>query len=189
MTNSNKWVVALFLVLLIGVFAAGCDSGQVATAPPSGGTTAPEKQSAQPAADTMRVTVYFATKDATYLVPETRIVPRTEHPAQAAVEQLLSAPQSAELVRSLPEGIKLKGLTVKDHIAYVDFNDKLIKNGRGGSTGEILAVGAIVNTLTEFPDIYKVQILVEGKKVETLYGHLDTSEPLSRSQAIIKKTL
>ena len=52
---------------------------------------------------------------------------------------------------------------------------------------EILTVGAIVNTLTEFPDVEKVQILVEGKKVSTLFGHLDVSDPLSRSPGIIKK--
>lgn len=187
MPNRSK-IFALLLVLLITVFAAGCDSGQTATAPPAG-TTTPDKQPAPPAAETMAVTVYYATKDAMYLVPETHTVPKTEHPAQAAIEQLLSAPKNAELVRTLPEGTKLKGITIKDHIAYVDFNDKLVKNGRGGSAGEILAVGAIVNTLTEFPEIYKVQIMVEGKKVETLYGHLDTSEPLSRSQDIIKKSL
>ena len=73
------------------------------------------------------------------------------------------------------------------HIAYVDFNDKLVKNNTGGSTAEILLVAAIVNTLTEFHDIQKVQILVEGKKIDTISGHMDIGEPLSRSEKIIKK--
>lgn len=187
MPNRNK-LFALLLILLIVVFAAGCDSGQTVTGPQAGAKDS-DKQTAKPAVETMPVTVYYATKDAMYLVPETHNVPKSDQPAQAAVEQLLREPKSAELVRTLPEGTKLKGITVKDHIAYVDFNDKLVKNGRGGSAGEILAVGSIVNTLTEFPEIYKVQIMVEGKKVETLYGHLDTSEPMSRAKDIIKKSL
>lgn len=187
MPNRSSKLLTVLLVLLVVVLAAGCDSGQTVTGP-SSGTTVPGKQSTQPASETMPVTVYYATKDAMYLVPETHNVPKSEQPAQAAVEQLLREPKNPELVRTLPEGTKLKGITIKDHIAYVDFNDKLVK-GRGGSAAEILAVGAIVNTLTEFPDVYKVQIMVEGKKVETLYGHLDTSEPLSRSKDIIKKPL
>lgn len=187
MPNRSK-IFAFLLLLLIAVFAAGCDSNQAVTAPQPGVTTA-DKQAAQPAAATMSVTVYYATKDAMYLVPETRTVPKSDHPAQTAVEQLLSEPKNAALVRTLPEGTKVKGITVKDHIAYVDFDGTLLKKGHGGSAGEILAVGSIVNTLTEFPEIYKVQIMVEGKKVETLYGHLDTSEPLSRSEEIIKKSL
>ena len=48
-------------------------------------------------------------------------------------------------------------------------------------------MGAIVNTLTEFAAVERVQILVEGKKVNTLFGHVDISEPLGRSVAIIKE--
>ncbi len=181
-------IFALLLAVLIVIFAAGCEPEQAVTGQPPQVSPA-EKQPSPPAAEkTMQVTVYFATKDAMYLVPETRTVPKSDKPIEAAVAELLGEPKNAALVRALPAGTKLKGITVKDHIAYVDFNDKLVK-GHGGSAGEILAVGAIVNTVTEFADIYKVQIMVEGKKVATLYGHLDTSEPLSRSEKIVKKTL
>ncbi len=78
-------------------------------------------------------------------------------------------------------------LSIKDKIAYVDFNDKLIKNNTGGSASEILLVAAIINTLTEFKEIQKVQIMVDGKKIDTISGHLDIGEPLSRSEKIIKK--
>ncbi|MDT8900020.1 GerMN domain-containing protein [Anaeroselena agilis] len=187
MPRRSKYI-ALLIALLLVLFAAGCQPDQAATAPPAP-VKAPEQHPSPPAPATMSVTVYFATKDASFLVPETRILPKNDHPIRTAIEQLLGEPKNAALVRALPEGTKLKGITVKDHIAYVDFNDKLIKNGSGGSAGELLAVGAIVNTLTEFADIEQVQIMVEGKKVNTLYGHVDTSEPLSRSEKIVKKTL
>ncbi|MBC7339263.1 MAG: GerMN domain-containing protein [Firmicutes bacterium] len=56
-----------------------------------------------------------------------------------------------------------------------------------GSLGEALAVAAIVNTLTEFPQIRQVQILVEGKQVESLAGHVDVSRPLTRNEKLIKR--
>jgi len=137
----------------------------------------------------MRITVYHATPDAMYLVPEVHSVDKNDHPAKTAVELLLTDPANKQLTRVLPTGTKLKNLTVRDHIAYVDFNDKIIKNNVGGSATEILIVAAVVNTLTEFPDIHKVQILVEGKTVETLSGHMSVGQPLSRSEGIIKKNM
>lgn len=184
-------LLALTLLFLTFV-VAGCDSEAPAIGkPPAANQPAQQGQqqptSGKPASETMKITVYHATPDAVYLVPEIRIVPKNDHPAKTAVEMLLGEPQAKELVRILPQGVRLKGLTVKDHIAYVDFDDKIIKNNVGGSATERLIVGAVVNTLTEFPDIQKVQILVEGKIVETLTGHMDVSHPLSRSESIIKK--
>lgn len=137
--------------------------------------------------ETMQVITYHATNDAMYLIPEIHIVPKNDHPAQTSIELLLAGTKNSALVSVIPPDTKLRNVWVKDHIAYVDFNDKLIKNNTGGSTSELLLVGAIVNTLTEIPTIQKVQILVEGEEIDTIVGHMDTREPLSRSEKIIKK--
>lgn len=190
----NKFTLLLAALLLTVTFLlAGCDGAN--PAPGQNGITAPPKTAEQPSPagaapnseSTMQLTVYHATKDAMHLVPEIHKVPVNSHPARTAIELLLAGSKSSELVGVMPPGVKLKSVKVKDQIAYVDFDDTLIKKNKGGSAGEILLVGAIVNTLTEFPDIHKVQILVEGKKIETIAGHLDVSEPLSRSEQIIKK--
>ena len=41
---------------------------------------------------------------------------------------------------------------------------------------------AITNTLTEFPEIKRVQILIEGKKVTSISGHMDLEDPLIRNK-------
>lgn len=185
-------IMAMLMVTALAI--AGCDGAAPASQP---GTTTPgdnksteQSQPANTAATTektMQLVVYHATKDAMYLVPVMHKVPVDSHPARTAMELLLAGSKNPELVSVMPEGTQLKNLTIKDHIAYADFNEKLIKRNGGGSATEILLVAAIVNTLTEFPDIHQVQILVNGKKIETISGHMDTSEPLSRSEKIIKK--
>ena len=70
--------------------------------------------------------------------------------------------------------------------AKVDFNRAMVDKLSGGSTGEEMLVGSIVNTLTEFPEIKKVQIVIEGRKVETLKGHMDTSQPITRMEELLK---
>lgn len=49
-----------------------------------------------------------------------------------------------------------------------------------------MLVGSIVDTLTEFPEVKQVQILIEGKKVETLGGHMDLTQPLTRMNDLLK---
>lgn len=181
----------LLALLLLTSLLAGC-AGEAPTSSTTPAVPSQQGTVASPGTPTaktevMPLTVYYATKDAMYLVPEMHRVPRNSHPAQTAVELLLIEPQNQELVRVLPTGTKLKSLAIKENIAYVNFSEQLIKNNQGGSAAEILQVSSIVNTLTEFPDIHQVQILVEGKKVETISGHVDISEPLSRSTDIIKK--
>ena len=98
-----------------------------------------------------------------------------------------AGPKNTELWAVIPQATKVKSVIVKDRTAYADFSEEIVKSGFGGSSREVLAVGAIVNTLTEFPEVERVQILVEGKKVNTLFCHVDISEPLGRSVAIIKE--
>ena len=191
MAHTRLVLLAVMLVLVLAV--SGCTGGSSPAAtgkPPATGPTG-ESQGAQspnePAQPVMTVVVYHATADAMYLVGEKHTISKNSHPAKTALEQLLQPPQGKDLVAVLPPDTKIRSLTVKDHVAYADFDDKLMKSNGGGSTTERLIVGAIVNTLTEFSDIKKVQILVDGKTVETLSGHMDVSHPLSRSEGIIKK--
>jgi len=187
---SVRMRMVLAAVLLATGLLAGCTPDAPSSLPPGvAKDNGAEAVQGNNPAETMHVTIYFATQDAKSLVGEVRAIAKTVHPAQKAVELLLGEPKNPQLTRVLPEGTKLRGITIKDHIAYVDFNDKLIKNSGGGSTQEILMVAAVVDTLTEFPEISQVQFMVEGKKVETLTGHMDVGEPLSRSEQIIKKSL
>ncbi len=190
----GKRIALVSMLLILSIMLGGCDtaapqSPTVPNAQNENSQTGTESgKTVKPGQDTMTMTVYFATKDAANLISEKYVVPKNSHPAQTAMELLIAGTKNPDLVAVFPAGTKLQNISVKDHIAYVDFNDSLIKNNKGGSALEILLVGAIVNTLTEFHDIQKVQILVEGKKIDTISGHMDIGEPLSRSEKIIKKS-
>ena len=52
----------------------------------------------------------------------------------------------------------------------------------GGALDELFTLSAIVNALTvNLPAITRVQILVEGKEVDTLAGHVDLRHPLQKN--------
>lgn len=187
------------IVIIVGVLLGGCaEQGSLSSKSPTDAGKSEQQQGVIPgnqnnpqssviSKDQMVVTVYNGTKDAKHLVPEIHVVLKNDHPAQTAMELLLAGTKNVDLVSVMPNGTKLRNISIKDGIAYVDFNDNLIKNNTGGSASEILLVASIINTLTEFHNIQKVQILVEGKRIDTISGHMDIGAPLSRSEKIIKK--
>jgi spore germination protein GerM len=48
-----------------------------------------------------------------------------------------------------------------------------------------MTVYSIVNTLTEFACVKRVRLLVEGKPIQSIAGHIDIDEPLVRNLSIV----
>ena len=189
--------ITVACLLMTALLLGGCASdmkpsaAQTPATTPGTGVTPPAAvlvapgDTSQPEPGTMRIKVYRGSSDAKWLLPEVFQVKKNDHPARTAMELLAAPPQGSGMAGLLPQEAKIKGLWIKDEIAYVDFSEAITQSA--GSTSERLLVAAIVNTLTEFPEVQSVQLLVEGKRRATLQGHVDISEPLSRSEKIIKR--
>lgn len=130
------------------------------------------------------VQLYFSTKDGMNLVIEERIV-RGDR-MKAAMEELIRGPHRSDLSATIPEGVALLSIKLDQGLCIVNFNENLVKNHWGGSTGELLTVYSIVNTLCQFPGVERVQLLIEGQKVETLAGHLTLNESLEADPELVK---
>lgn len=133
------------------------------------------------------VTLYFGDQEGEYLLPESRQVAETSAIAKTAVEELIKGPKEKGHSITIPAEAKVLNLDVIKEVAYVNFSQELVSKHWGGSTGEQMTVASIVNTLTEFDNIEKVQIMVDGKTIDTIAGHLDISQPLARDESLIKK--
>jgi germination protein M len=81
-----------------------------------------------------------------------------------------------------PKGARLLGATIRDGMLQLNFSSELTQNFEGGSDDEAALVNAITSTAGSFPNIERVQILVDGKPIESLGGHIDLSQaiPVSR---------
>lgn len=134
-----------------------------------------------------QIVLFFADDNAQYLIPEYRKVKKVKEIQKQAVIELIKGPTNNNLYPTIPPTTKVNNVYISDGIAYVDFSSELINNHSGGSTGELLTVYSIVFTLSAFPDINKVQILVDGNSRETLVGHVDISAPLERDDSWLKK--
>jgi hypothetical protein len=163
----KKTGLVLVLALLLAV-VAGCAPREPA---------APQGESPQATPpQTMDIAVYYVktTADNMFLVREVHKVAKSESVATAALNELISgAPQTAGAYKVLPADTKVLGIKIDQGVATVDFSPEVLKANVGAS-GEALGISSIVNTLTEFPTIQKVQFTVDGSVDKGIdwWGHV-----------------
>ena len=147
---------------------------------PEPATTTPE-QPAETETGTRAVVLYFGAPDGSDLVEVNREIPVPSDPSAllAGVMKELATGPSDKGVAVLPAGTQVRSAYISGNDAYVDFSSELKSGFSGGSTEEYLLIASVVRTVAEnFPDISRVQILVEGKTVDSLGGHYEITEPL-----------
>ena len=129
-------------------------------------------------------TLFYVAEDGMALVPVQREVAFGATPAEQAraiVEAQLAA--ATPQVSAIPPGVTLRDVFITERgDAFVDLSPDITTKHPGGSLDEIFTVYSIVNALTvNLPAIQRVQILVDGKEVDTLAGHVDLRHPLAKS--------
>ena len=132
----------------------------------------------------INASLFYVAEDGLRLVAVSREVPYqpdTTEQARALIQAQLQ-PATPPLFSAVPAGTTLRTLFItEDGEAFVDLSPEIAANHPGGSLDEIFTVYALVNALTaNIPAVSAVQILVDGKEVDTLAGHIDLRHPLRR---------
>ncbi len=133
------------------------------------------------------VSLYFTDKGGKGLIAEKRIIDNGA-PAirlKTMLTSLAAGPVTKKLLNALPDGTRVISVEVKGDIAYVDLSREFKDNHTGGSSAEMQAIYAIVNTVTLNSKTELVQILIDGKKADTLKGHVMIGVPLGARRSII----
>ena len=136
------------------------------------------------------VKLYFGVPGEDYLSLEERRVVLGEEPntqMKAVLEELIRGPEDKDLSRTVPGETEVRAVYLREGEIFVDFSSSLAENHPGGSTGELLTIYSIVDTLLlNFPSYTRVQILIQGKSHQTLAGHIDIRGPFLLQPEIIK---
>lgn len=154
----------------------------------SAGAGDPAQPGETPSAATQRkitATLFFISEDGMSLVSAQHEVALAEPIAEQAREIVLAqiAAAAPPLASAIPRETKLRALYLSDKgDLFLDFTGELTSRHSGGSLDELFTVYAIVNAVTvNLPAIARVQILIDGKEVDTLAGHVDLRNPLSKN--------
>ncbi|MFC1851561.1 GerMN domain-containing protein [candidate division CSSED10-310 bacterium] len=136
-----------------------------------------------------KVYLYFWNRDQQDLVSEEREIVKQLDPISEIRETLLELflGSRAGLVSPIPPDTRLREVYVDLYqTLYVDVTRELIDNHPGGVHEEIFTILAIIKTLREnFPQISRLQILVEGKEVDTIAGHIMVNRSLTGQEFVL----
>jgi len=142
-------------------------------------------------AERKEVLLYFSDSEGEYLIGEKRKILKkntVQDEAEETVIELIKGP-NGKLIPTLPPRTELLTLQISDAgVARVNFNPALSKDHPGGSSAEMMTVYSIVNSLSlNFPQIKRVQFLIDGKPIATIVGHLSLEHPVSPKPDLIKR--
>lgn len=133
------------------------------------------------------VQVYFNDFSARYLIPVTVNMPAgatINDMPRATVLSLIAGPREGSgLTRTIWPGTRLIDMKVENGIATVNFSKEIIGYG-GGTTAETSLVNSLLFTLTQFEEIERVQLLIEGEKRDYLPEGTAIGKPLSRPEQL-----
>ena len=134
-------------------------------------TPKPKVEPPKPAPATTTVKLYYVVIDANGSV-NYKAVNRTvakDSPLTNALNALLAGPTFEEknCTTLIPKGTKLLGVSIKDGVAILNFNEAFEFN-QDGIEGYLAQLKQIINTATEFSSVNSVQFLINGEKKEYL---------------------
>lgn len=133
----------------------------------------------------IKATLFYVSEDGLRLVGVERDVAYGQGTAEQArriLEEQLK-PSPAPLASAIPPNTSLRALYVTSRgDAFVDLSREISAGHTGGSLDELFTIYSLVNALSmNLPAIAAVQILVDGREVDTLAGHVDLRHPLQKS--------
>lgn len=179
-------------VALIGLLAWAVTRGLERLVAPDtpGQARAPAPSAPPPGVPRITATLYYASADGQSLAPVRREVALAEDAVpqgrEILVAQLQGAPEGYTSV--IPEGTALRAFYVTERgDAFIDLSTDISSKHTGGSFAELLTVYALVNTVTSnLPIVKRVQILVDGREIDTLAGHVDLRRPLQQDMTLVR---
>jgi len=128
-------------------------------------------------------TLFYVSDDGERLIGVERNVVEDDAPVEQARHVLEAQFRGVEppLISTIPEGTLVRAVYLTDRgDAFVNLSREISSRHSGGSLSELLTIYTIVNAVTvNIPTIRRVQILIEGREVDTLAGHVDLRRPLT----------
>lgn len=140
----------------------------------------PKAETAQPQKQQQTATVqtFYGDENGTALVTKQATVSFSGDESKyiATLNALKKAPDSKTV--SLFEGFTFRKATLDKGELRLDVS--LSEGGSMGSPGEELVLQALQKSLFQFPEVTSIYVTVDGKKVDSLMGHMDLPYPIKR---------
>lgn len=88
----------------------------------------------------------------------------------------IAGPDHENLTSLIPENVKVQSIEDKNGVAHISFSKEIL-DANVGSSADYMITQQIALLMKQF-GFHSTQILVEGEILETLFGHVNTNEPI-----------
>ncbi|RKN72401.1 GerMN domain-containing protein [Paenibacillus ginsengarvi] len=168
--------------ILLGVTLAlavtGCANAKT-TPPPATTGTGTGTNVETPSAKPLTLKTYYADDNLDKLIErQTSVTVQNDSDKYAAALNALKTPPETAL-SSLSKGITYR--SVKFDKGNVTIDLTIADTGRLGAPGEDLLLQSIRKVLFQFSEVQSIEVLVDGKKIESLMGHVSLPHPIKRN--------
>lgn len=178
----NSAIIGLTLIVLL----SGCGQAKTPAQGSASQTQTPATQPTPTPAPTpavseskqMKIKVYYGDENAEKLVEQEASITYKEDSGKyaAALKSLTASPDSKNL--ALLKGFTFNSVALKNGALTVDVS--MAPESRLGSGGEAMLLEAMKKTVFQFSEIQSLDILLDGKAVDSLMGHMDLPHPMKR---------
>lgn len=176
-----SWILVLMLLFLGGV--AGGYLYFSTKYGPKHAVEEPGRELTRQDDDLSSVRIYYPS-EGRLLMEERRI--KRQHSmiasSEAVVEEFLKGP--SQVARSeIPKDTKLLGIFAgNDGILYIDLSDEFRRNFQGDALSEFLLLrGLYESIISNIQGTDDVKVVIEGKEIESLGGHISILVPLKNT--------
>jgi hypothetical protein len=172
------FIVAVVVVFLVLLFVSLFEY----VFPPTKDTVAKKKEK-------QLVVLYFSDANERFLIPEKRYIPKESSPdeqAREVVKALLDGPKT-KLINTFPAKVTLESIKIDEgQTALVSFDNSLVQRHPGGSASEVATIYSLTNSLIQnISSIKKVKLLISGKEIESIKGHIGTRHPFTMNRELL----
>lgn len=171
------WMAALAMVLMAGCGQKAAPAPQPTTPveQPSGSTPS----TPEPKLTKQNISVYYSDADLMDLQKEEQEITFAEDIEKyKKTLSMLEKPQKTEEHFPLWKDFHYHSVAFDKGTLTIDADSKNQYNL--GASGEGMALSALLKTFFQYAEVQKIVILEDGKKTESLMGHVEISEPFTR---------
>lgn len=117
------------------------------------------------------ITAYYEDENG-FVVPVNTEIPWEEGIAKATLRSMVVGSETEKRIAQsglhgvIPEGTEIRGMSIKDGVCRVDFSKNILNTATYKQEENMIS--AITYTLTEFPTVNTVELLVEGQALASL---------------------
>ncbi|MGE6575943.1 GerMN domain-containing protein [Paenibacillus xylanexedens] len=179
----KKRIYLAIAICAISLLAVGCGSKPTSTSPvqgsdPASTTPAPIANQEEEKEESQEINVFYADNQLLQLEKHKKeITFEDESDKYSKTYESLQISDQTELI-PLWKNIDLLSVTFDQGKLTLDVN--IPDEARLGSGGELLAIDALRETFFQFDEVTSIELLVDGNATESLMGHVELANPLTR---------